>query len=163
MRADAEHLAPRFSPWRRVVAIARLALILTITLMVAVSLWLGRLALFASPRLKRRWRVLHFNAWSRAISTYTGLVAASRNIYLTDDDSNVIALDQKSGSVIWRYEKLRGRKLNAPAVTRDHVVVGDHSFSWVRCRNDCRHRSRGRRLLDNGNVAFFGPARQSLQ
>ena len=64
-------------------------------------------------------------AWSRGISTYTGLVADSANIYLTDDDSNVIALDQKSGSVIWRYEKLRGRKLNAPVVTQDYVVVGD--------------------------------------
>jgi len=64
-------------------------------------------------------------AWSREISTYTGLAADRSNIYLTDDDSNVIALDQNSGSVIWRYEKLRGRKLNAPVVTRDYVVVGD--------------------------------------
>lgn len=72
MRADAARAAGPVSLWRRSVAIVRLALILTITLCVALSLWLGRLALFASPRLRRRWRVLHFNAWSRAVCRVLG-------------------------------------------------------------------------------------------
>lgn len=72
MNTETQHKPAVFSLWRRTVAALRLLLICVITLLVTISLGLGRLVLLASPRLRRRWRVLHFKAWSRAMCFVLG-------------------------------------------------------------------------------------------
>lgn len=47
-------------------------MIVLVTALVAISLFIGRVLLFAAPRLRRRWRVLHFNLWSRAMCRVLG-------------------------------------------------------------------------------------------
>jgi len=63
--------------------------------------------------------------WSRDVSTYTGMDADARNIYLTDADGEVIAYDQHTGASIWKQEHLRARQLNAPRYMDGMVAVGD--------------------------------------
>ncbi len=64
--------------------------------------------------------------WSRDISTFTGLAVDDKNIYVTDDSDSVWALEQTTGSTVWRQGQLQGRALNAPAVMNDYIVVGDY-------------------------------------
>lgn len=63
--------------------------------------------------------------WSRDVSTFSGMDADAKNIYLTDDRGYVLAFDQRTGASVWKQEQLRGRQLNAPRVTDGLVAVGD--------------------------------------
>lgn len=78
-------------------------------------------------------------AWSRDVSTHTGLAADGAYVFLTDENGQVLAFDQRTGASVWRQEKLRGRELNAPVVTGDYVVVGDFEgyVHWL-ARDDGR-------------------------
>jgi outer membrane protein assembly factor BamB len=63
--------------------------------------------------------------WDRNISSYTELSANDNQLYVTDEEGNVWALDRFSGSTLWKQEKLIHRKLTGPAVFGNTVVVGD--------------------------------------
>ena len=63
--------------------------------------------------------------WTRDISSYAGLCADDNNLYVTDDDSLIWALDRISGSSVWKQEKLKARAATAPAIIGDLIVVGD--------------------------------------
>ncbi len=64
-------------------------------------------------------------SWTRDISSYAGLTSDGQNIYITDDQSHVWALDRASGNSIWKQENLFARMVTAPATIGDLVVVGD--------------------------------------
>lgn len=63
--------------------------------------------------------------WSRDVSTYSGMDADSKNVYLSDDRGNVMAFDQRTGASIWKQDKLRARRLSAPRYVAGMVAVGD--------------------------------------
>lgn len=63
--------------------------------------------------------------WAREISSYHASAHDARNIYLVDANDIVYALDARSGATVWRQDKLRARRLTAPVVFGDYVVVGD--------------------------------------
>jgi outer membrane protein assembly factor BamB len=63
--------------------------------------------------------------WNRELSSYAGLDVDERQVYVSDDTDAVLALDRRSGGTLWKQAELTGRRLSAPAATRDHVVVGD--------------------------------------
>jgi outer membrane protein assembly factor BamB len=63
--------------------------------------------------------------WSRDVSVYTGLASDGENVYVTDEFSEVWALERGNGAAFWKQASLRARKLTAPVVYGDHVVVGD--------------------------------------
>lgn len=60
------------------------------------------------------------------LSSYSGLSADWQYLYLSDEDSDVWALDQGNGASLWKQQALHRRALSAPAVYRDYVVVGDY-------------------------------------
>ncbi|MDO9103571.1 MAG: outer membrane protein assembly factor BamB [Methylovulum sp.] len=62
---------------------------------------------------------------NEAISSHTGLSNDWRYVYLSDSESHVWQLDQRSGSSLWKQQDLHQRKLSAPAVYDNYVVVGD--------------------------------------
>ena len=62
---------------------------------------------------------------NEAISSYTGLSNDSRYLYLSDAGSDVLQLDLRSGASLWKQQDLHQRKLTAPAVYENYVVVGD--------------------------------------
>ncbi len=63
--------------------------------------------------------------WRRKLSSYAGLGADFENLYVSDAEDMVWAIDPKNSSSMWKQSKLRGRKLSAPAVLGGYVVVGD--------------------------------------
>ena len=64
-------------------------------------------------------------SWTRDISSHAGLTADEKNIYITDDQSYIWALDKTTGNSLWKQENLFARNLTAPATIGDLVVVGD--------------------------------------
>ena len=62
---------------------------------------------------------------NEAISSYTGLSHDFRYLYLTDSTGDIWQLDQRSGASLWKQKELHDRKLTAPAVYQNYVVVGD--------------------------------------
>jgi outer membrane protein assembly factor BamB len=64
--------------------------------------------------------------WSRKMSSYTGLTIDDRQIYVSDAEGNVWALDAHSGATIWRQSGLMGREISSPEISGNAVVVGDY-------------------------------------
>ena len=63
--------------------------------------------------------------WTREFSSYTGIVAGERELYVTDAAGNVWALARSNGGTLWKQSALHGRELSAPALQGDAVVVSD--------------------------------------
>ncbi len=63
--------------------------------------------------------------WRRKLSSYAGLGADFDNLYVSDAEDKVWAIDPKNSSSLWKQSKLHGRRLSAPAVLGEYVVVGD--------------------------------------
>jgi len=63
--------------------------------------------------------------WQRELSSYAGLGADWNNIYVTDADSEVVALNRRGGRPMWTHDKLRQRDLTAPTVMGEVLAVGD--------------------------------------
>lgn len=64
--------------------------------------------------------------WTRDVSSDKGLVLSGKNLYLTDSDSNVLALDKSSGASLWKNDQLLLRKTTAPFTLDDYLVLGDY-------------------------------------
>jgi outer membrane protein assembly factor BamB len=71
--------------------------------------------------------------WSRMMSSFTGLKLDGGNLYLTDEFSNVWAIDGRSGATLWKQPALRMRMITAPAVIDRYVVVADYQgyLHWM--------------------------------
>ncbi|MEE9358260.1 MAG: outer membrane protein assembly factor BamB [Sedimenticolaceae bacterium] len=63
--------------------------------------------------------------WRRKLSSYTGLGADWRQLYITDADDYVWAIDPGNGSALWKNKKMHARMLSAPAVLGEYILVGD--------------------------------------
>ncbi len=63
--------------------------------------------------------------WAKEMSSYAGMASDDRHIYVTDADSNIWAVDRVTGDFLWKQDKLAHRKLTAPEVVDNYVVVGD--------------------------------------
>jgi len=64
--------------------------------------------------------------WSREMSSRSGLdVDSGESIYVTDDSGYVWAVQDGSGDALWRQTRLLRRKVTAPVIVGDYVIVGD--------------------------------------
>jgi outer membrane protein assembly factor BamB len=63
--------------------------------------------------------------WTHAMSSYTGVALAATQLYVIDADSDVWALDLRTGASDWKQEALKYRWLSEAAAQDDYVVVGD--------------------------------------
>ena len=63
--------------------------------------------------------------WRRDLSTYAGMTVDWRRLYVTDADDQVWGLDPGNAASLWRQDKLRARRVSAPAVVGEYLVVGD--------------------------------------
>ncbi len=81
--------------------------------------------------------------WRRKLSSHVGAAADWRNLYVTDTSGQVWAFDPQNGSALWKNKKLRYRRLSAPAVLGDYVIVGDFEgyLHWL-SRDDGRLQAR---------------------
>lgn len=71
--------------------------------------------------------------WQRELSSYAGLAADWFQLYASDDEGSVWALNAEDGTPRWRQDKLSLRRLSTPAVLGDYVVVGDYEgyLHWL--------------------------------
>ncbi|MCU7870903.1 MAG: outer membrane protein assembly factor BamB, partial [Candidatus Thiodiazotropha sp. (ex Lucinoma borealis)] len=63
--------------------------------------------------------------WRRKISSHAGLDASWRQLFITDDADHVWSLDATNGATLWQQKALHARRLSAPAMLEDYLVVGD--------------------------------------
>ncbi|MEJ2611620.1 MAG: outer membrane protein assembly factor BamB [Candidatus Thiodiazotropha sp.] len=63
--------------------------------------------------------------WRRKISSYAGLDASWRQLFVTDEADHVWSLDASNGATLWQQKALHARQLSAPAMVDDYLVVGD--------------------------------------
>lgn len=77
------------------------------------------------------------------ISSYAGMSADYRYLYVTDVHSEVSQLDQRNGASLWKQKELHNRQLTAPIVYGNYVVVGDYEgyVHWLSA-NDGRQLGR---------------------
>ncbi|MGD2082455.1 MAG: outer membrane protein assembly factor BamB [Chromatiales bacterium] len=63
--------------------------------------------------------------WRRELSSHAGMAGDFSQLYVTGEDDHVWALQQRNGAALWRQRNLDHRRLTAPAVLGDYVLVGD--------------------------------------
>ncbi len=64
-------------------------------------------------------------AWSRDISSYTGMSSSGARVFVSHATGSVYALDYSSGKAFWRQADLGYRNLSAPLPMSELVAVGD--------------------------------------
>jgi outer membrane protein assembly factor BamB len=85
------------------------------------------------------------------ISSNAGLTIANRHLYVTDSDSNVLQLDDRSGASLWKQKDLQYRKLTAPTAYDRYVVVGDLE-GYVHWLSESDGRQLGRVQITDGPI-----------
>jgi len=63
--------------------------------------------------------------WRRQFSSYSGMAADRYNIYASDADGLVWALDADNGAARWKQDAFKNRQLSSVAVIGNVVAVGD--------------------------------------
>lgn len=63
--------------------------------------------------------------WNRDMSSSAGLSVDYQSVYVTDQISNIWALDRETGGSMWRQDKLYNRNLTAPVPFDNYVAAGD--------------------------------------
>lgn len=76
--------------------------------------------------------------WARDMSSRSGLDVAD-DLYLSDDVGYVWALQTASGDALWRQTRLLRRKVTAPVIVGEQILVGDFEgyVHWI-SRDDGR-------------------------
>ncbi|SIT06406.1 outer membrane protein assembly factor BamB [Neptunomonas antarctica] len=100
-----------------------------------------------------------FNAqtlWAKKISSYHSLAAGFGNIYVSEVNDHIQALDTRSAASVWKQDQLENRQITAPAVIGNAVAVGDsegyiHFLSQIDGHFVARFNS-GSRLLGDMKV-----------
>ncbi|MDC9725858.1 MAG: outer membrane protein assembly factor BamB [Gammaproteobacteria bacterium] len=72
--------------------------------------------------------------WTRDMSSRSGLdVAGGDSVYVSDDSDYVWALQDGSGDALWRQTRLLRRKVTAPVIVGNHIIVGDFEgyVHWI--------------------------------
>lgn len=89
--------------------------------------------------------------WSKSISTHTGFTVDRTQLYLTDDEGRVWALNPRDGGALWKQSALEGRVLSAPAELDGYIAVGDHegNLHWLDARDGALV---GRQQLDKAGL-----------
>ncbi|QGU32556.1 outer membrane protein assembly factor BamB [Thermochromatium tepidum] len=63
--------------------------------------------------------------WRRELSVYAGLTSDADGIYVTDSKDQVWGAEMADGAGRWKQDQLRYRRLTAPALIGERLLVGD--------------------------------------
>lgn len=89
----------------------------------------GRVACFDAMRGE--------TVWARDVSSIAGMGFDARNVYVTDENSAILAFDRNGGASVWKQDKLHGRWASAPLALGRFVAVGDfEGYVHVMSRED---------------------------
>jgi len=59
------------------------------------------------------------------MSSYNGVAMDKTQLYISDANGSVWALDRRSGATLWRQDKLQDRDVSGPVLVGNAVVVAD--------------------------------------
>ncbi len=92
--------------------------------------------------------------WSHQLSSYTGMVADSSALYISDARGHIFAFDATSGAIKWEQRQLAYRLLSGPAILDRYVVVGDAEgfLHWLN-KTDGSTAAR----IGTGNAVYAAP------
>lgn len=89
--------------------------------------------------------------WQKPFSTSQGLTIDQQNVYAVSQDGIVYAFDRSSGTQIWFNDTMKYRKLSAPAILGNGVVVvDDDGYIHMFNRNDGHEMARTSSSLVGG-------------
>lgn len=63
--------------------------------------------------------------WSRKFSSFNSMTIDDNAIYISSDTSHLWSIDRRTGSALWKQDVLHARKISAPLLFEDKVIVGD--------------------------------------
>jgi outer membrane protein assembly factor BamB len=63
--------------------------------------------------------------WRRELSAHAGLVADADGLYVTDSTDQIWGAEMADGAGRWQQDQLRYRRLTAPALLGERLLVGD--------------------------------------
>ena len=63
--------------------------------------------------------------WTRQFSSFESIAIDDKAIYLTGASSDLWSIDLRTGSAFWRQDVLFARKITAPSIIDDKLVVAD--------------------------------------
>lgn len=63
--------------------------------------------------------------WSRKFSSFNAMAIDDNAIYLGSDTSHLWSIDRRTGSALWKQDVLHARKISAPLLFGDKIIVGD--------------------------------------
>lgn len=63
--------------------------------------------------------------WSREFSSFQSIAIDQDALYLSAENSDLWAIDRRTGSAFWKQDVLHARKITAPSIIGDRVVVAD--------------------------------------
>jgi outer membrane protein assembly factor BamB len=63
--------------------------------------------------------------WTRDMSSFTGVSASTTQLYISDADSDVWALDKRTGTPNWKQDAFEHRWLSPATTHGDYIVFGD--------------------------------------
>ena len=64
--------------------------------------------------------------WSRKFSGFQAIAIDETALYLSSDDSDLWSIDRRTGSAFWKQDVLHARKITAPSIVGDKLVVADY-------------------------------------
>ena len=64
--------------------------------------------------------------WSRKFSSFQAIAIDEDALYLSSDDSDLWSIDRRTGSAFWKQDVLHARKITAPSIIGDNLVVADY-------------------------------------
>ncbi len=90
--------------------------------------------------------------WTRDISSHSGVGVDLNNLYVSRDNSGLIAMTRAAGRELWRQESLLNRDISGPTPFGGSVVVGDfegylHWFNAATGVLQDRVRAGGERIM----------------
>ncbi len=63
--------------------------------------------------------------WQQSLSSYSGLALSNQTVFVTDATGIVRAYSRRNGQLLWQQDGLKYRKLTAPVVVGNSIVMGD--------------------------------------
>lgn len=63
--------------------------------------------------------------WRKPIATFHNMVMNSQALFVVDNDSVVWAFNRQTGNVLWKQEVLKARRLTAPTIMGNLILVAD--------------------------------------
>ena len=63
--------------------------------------------------------------WSRKFSSFNAMSIDVDAIYISSDSSHLWSIDRRTGSALWKQDILHARKISAPLLFKDKIIVGD--------------------------------------